>query len=201
MITMTALLTDTGCTSADNLMSADLAFVLSSEGAFDRAISGATASVGTRDYSHVAIVIENDGQYSIIEAIPGGGVAICSLDEFTERNANVDFYRLEGIGFNPDTVIERAKSHLGEEYDYTYLPDNKMMYCSELVYESFVSEDGKHIFESKPMNFYNEDGSLDEFWQNLFGRLEMDVPQNVPGTNPNDMSKDCKLVFIKEFRR
>lgn len=201
MMIMSSIFADTSCTTTDTLMSADLAFVLSADGAFDRAISGATAVEGTRDYTHVAIVFESEGQMKIIEAAPGGGVAICTLDEFIERNGNVDFYRLSGVEYDADAVIDRAKAHLGEEYDYTYLPDNRMMYCSELVYESFMTEDGEHIFSSKPMNFLNSDGSLDEFWQNLFERLEMEVPQNVPGTNPNDMSKDTKLVLVKEVRR
>lgn len=201
MIVLSTLISNTACTTSDTLMPADLAFVLSADGAFDRAISGATAEEGTRDYTHVAIVFHQDGEERIIEAAPGGGVAICTLEDFVQRNGNVDFYRLQGVSYNPETVIGRAKSHLGEDYDYTYLPDNRMMYCSELVYESYVTDEGEHIFSSRPMNFLNSDGSLDEFWQNLFDRLQMEVPQNVPGTNPNDMSKDAKLILVKEVRK
>ena len=42
--------------------------------------------------------------------------------------------------------------------------------------------------ERKPMNFLSPDGSLPPYWEDLFERLNMPVPQGLPGTNPQDMS-------------
>lgn len=63
------------------------------------------------------------------------------------------------------------------------------MYCSELVYESYLNEDGSHIFNAIPMNFRASDGSMPEFWTSLFARLGSPVPEGMPGTNPNSIAR------------
>lgn len=61
------------------------------------------------------------------------------------------------------------------------------MYCSELVYESYLDDNGEHIFLARPMNFRAPDGSMPQFWVELYDALGCPVPEGVPGTNPNDM--------------
>ena len=39
------------------------------------------------------------------------------------------------------------------------------------------------------MNFYASDGSLPAYWRHHFDSLGVAVPQDMPGTNPNDMSR------------
>lgn len=43
------------------------------------------------------------------------------------------------------------------------------------------------------MNFRAEDGTLPQFWTELFARRGESVPEGVPGTNPNDMSQERTL--------
>ncbi|MCH5325636.1 MAG: hypothetical protein J1E29_00345, partial [Duncaniella sp.] len=80
-----------------------------------------------------------------------------------------------------------------------FLPDNDKMYCSELVYESYLTESGAHIFEAAPMNFRAADGSMPQFWLELYAELGVPVPEGIPGTNPNDLSKSplLKIVSVK----
>ena len=97
-----------------------------------------------------------------------------------------------------NAIIARAKGYLGQPYDYNFLPDNGKMYCTELVWEAFLDENGKRIFEAKPMNFYAADGSLPAYFKELFEeKLKVAVPQGVLGTNPNDMSKSKALFRVK----
>lgn len=72
------------------------------------------------------------------------------------------------------------------------------MYCSELVYESFLTDDYRHIFTANPMSFRDKDGQIPEFWGRLFSELGEPVPEGVPGTNPNDMAHD---TIVKEVYR
>lgn len=46
------------------------------------------------------------------------------------------------------------------------------------------------------MNFLAPDGSLPAYWEELFERLDMPVPQDVPGTNPQDMSLSPLLMDV-----
>lgn len=197
LIVTTSTFANVSCVS--EIDSCDLAFVLSGDGSFDNAISSATVNADSvKDYTHVGIVeICSEGEF-ILEAEPGAGVTRTPLQEFIEKNKNIDFYHVNG-SFDKDNVIMKAKSFLGQKYDYTFLPDNGMLYCSELVYESFVDRSGRHIFPANPMNFLSKDGSLDNFWKELFADLEMEVPQGVPGTNPNDMSKSERLTLVKSI--
>ena len=78
-------------------------------------------------------------------------------------------------------------------YDYSFRPDNGKFYCSELVWECYRTSDGSPIFTAHPMNFRAEDGTLPQFWTELFARRGESVPEGVPGTNPNDMSQERTL--------
>ena len=47
------------------------------------------------------------------------------------------------------------------------------------------------------MNFFASDGSLPAYWQHHFDSLGITVPQDMPGTNPNDMSHSPILHRFK----
>lgn len=85
-----------------------------------------------------------------------------------------------------------AKTYLGQPYDLYFLPENNMLYCSELVYLSYV-RNGKPLFCAAPMNLKNAQGEYPKYWQDLFARLGQPVPQGELGTNPQDMSRSRRL--------
>ena len=85
---------------------------------------------------------------------------------------------------------------MGQHYDYSFQPDNGKLYCSELVWESYLAPDGSRIFPARPMNFRAADGSMPPFWSELFAKLGEEIPENVPGTNPNDMARDTALTEV-----
>ena len=104
--------------------------------------------------------------------------------------------RVVADSFPASQALARAESHLGEAYDWSFLPDNGKMYCSELVYESYRLKDGRALFSARPMNFRDAEGNLPDFWDTLFQELGEDIPEGLPGTNPNDLSKESSLVEI-----
>lgn len=185
---------------SQNLQCGDLLFVSEEQSDFSKAITSATGDTLYINFIHVAIFNNPD---SVIEATPKYGVRVVSLDEFLNAapkingKPGVEAKRVK-YEFPINSSISQALNHLGESYDWNFLPDNGKMYCSELVYECYRDNHGDHLFKSQPMNFRNTDGSMPQFWTELFEKLGEPIPEGMPGTNPNDMSKE--EILIEVFR-
>lgn len=174
---------------------------------FDDSMSGAIASAtGKADqlnYIHVAVLEVNDkGAIWIVDATLKHGVDRHPLDtflaDFTLKNGNypqLDVMRLK----RPRHValyVENTRRFCGEAYDLYFLPDNDRHYCTELVYDSYVTPKGKHLFHAAPMNFKAEDGTFPPYWVQLFQLINQPIPQSELGTNPNAMAKEKCLKKI-----
>ena len=202
-----AALTACATVTETELRTGDLVFVgipaegpAASEGSMAEAIADATGD-GTMDYVHTALLeIDDEGTW-IVDATDKRGVARYPLDTFL-----LDFRRHDGsfptfeVFRLKDTegveaFLESAKKYLGEPYDLNFLPDNGKHYCTELVYDSFI-RDGEHIFESAPMNFKNEDGEFPAFWVRTFNRIGAEIPQGLPGTNPQAMHGSDAIEYV-----
>ena len=184
----------------------DLAFVIAGDSDMSVAIVDASMAPDSLQFDHVAIFAGNRRNPYVIEASPEGGVKITPWHTFL-RNApkvagkpGVVVKRL-AADCNISTVISLAEARIGEPYDWAYLPDNGMTYCSELVSDTFFSSDGNRIFEPQPMNFLAPDGTMPQFWSDLFARLGTAVPQGVPGTNPNNLSRHPSLFTTHIYFR
>lgn len=174
----------------------DLIFEIAETTDFAKAITDATAQNDELKFDHVAMIFMENGEPNVIEASAKHGVTIVPMDSFI-RNLPAGYVvkRVKG-NFSPTRVIKNAKSHLGEPYDWSYLPNNGKMYCSELIYECFVNDEGERFFHAKPMNFRNDKGEMPQFWIDLFRKLGEDIPEGVLGTNPNDLAKEQMLEEI-----
>ncbi len=190
----------------DGLRNGDLIFVgipldYDAEGdSMDAAISAATGE-GDLNIIHVAIAeVEADSVW-IIDATIRHGVDRHPLDtfltDFTLRDGSLPEFivkRVEGV--DADAAVERAKGFCGRAYDTRFLPDNEDLYCSELVQKSYLDASGSEVFQSEPMNFAAADGTMPPYWEWLFGLLGMEVPQGLPGTNPQRMSASEILTAV-----
>ena len=174
----------------NELKNGDLLFL---KGGNDKMAEAIRESTG--DYTHVAIV-ERDSTDClwIIEASSAYGVRRIPKNNW--RWGFYDVYRLN-VPFDAAAVVSRAKSFVGQHYDNAYLPDNGELYCSELVYEVYLDSNGKHLFESKPMNFRDHRGRMPKYWKKHFEKLGMPVPEGVSGTNPTDLSRSPLLKRIR----
>lgn len=209
LILMAALCAACATRQGGELRTGDLIFVALCEGApadessMDGAISASTGG-GAQDIVHVGLVeVAGDTVWVIDATSRRGGVSRRPLDSFVSDFSSEDgapeifiVKRLEDNGLAGEWIA-RAKSFCGQPYDFRFLPDNGAMYCSELVRESCLDADGNYIFDDKPMNFKNAEGEYPEYWLELFGSLGMDVPQDVPGTNPQDMSESPLLRTVR----
>lgn len=205
-----AALTLAACVSQPaRLQTGDLIFVgipgdySLDEGSIGEAISASTGN-GELNLIHVAIAdVPADGSVWIIDATIKHGVDRHPLDtflrDFTLKDGSLPTFivkRLEDPAPAKEWIA-RATGFCGQPYDVYFLPDNGAMYCSELVRESYLDADGGYLFDEKPMNFKNSEGELPVYWEQLFARLGMDVPQDVPGTNPQDMAASPLLHTVE----
>lgn len=183
----------------------DLLFEVGQGSRMADAIVDATARHEASGFSHVAILERIGNENFVIEATSKGGVRRITLDEYLHEAGHDDkgrplvaVYRLRD-GSPAAAAVERAKLHLGRPYDFAFLPDNDAYYCSELVYESYLDDNGEHIFTARPMTFKRRDGSYAPFWIELFDSLRMEIPEGVAGTNPEDMSKESAIEEIHRY--
>lgn len=193
--------------SAQDLRNGDLIFVGipadydADNTSMDAAISAATGKRGQLNITHVAIAeVSDDGIWSI-DATPKNGVARRSLEAFLEENKQEDgsspVYVVKRVnGVDADAAVARAKALCGRAYDLRFLPDNEDLYCSELIQKCYLDERREPVFESQPMNFLAADGTMPPYWEQLFRELGIDVPQDVPGTNPQRMSESARLKTV-----
>lgn len=213
------LLSASGCVrSSFQLRTGDLLFLAGETSEMTGAITSATGEEGALNFSHVGIAVVSKSADSVLEASTEGGVKMTALAEFLDRAAKIEdrpaavkshqartngkpaviVMRLRDTTGTAQAV-RRAQKYLGLPYDYSYLPDNGKIYCSELVWKSFLAPDGSHRFQAHPMNFRASDGSMPDFWTELFNSLGEPVPQDVPGTNPNDMAQEESLECVHRY--
>lgn len=180
------------------LHTGDLLFQVGKNSQMAQAITASTGNSATFDYTHVGIVIAAEGADSVLEAT-NGGVKMTALKDFLDRSAYFEGYPAVVAMRLRDTTgttaaVARARKLLGTPYDYTFRPANDKYYCSELVWECFRTTDGSHLFQTQPMRFRAEDGSMPQYWIDLFEELGEPIPEGALGTNPNDMARDPQLV-------
>jgi len=202
LILYIGILAGAACTQQrEQLRSGDLLFQVGRESVMGGAIKAATGNDCELQFTHVGIAVIGDRADSVLEATSDGGVRMTALQEFLNKSARPDGRPLVVAKRLKDTAgvaaaIARARTFLGQPYDYSFRPDNGKLYCSELVWESYLAPDGSRIFPARPMNFRAADGSMPPFWSELFAKLGEEIPENVPGTNPNDMARDTALTEV-----
>ena len=166
-------------------------------------------------FSHIGMVVELGDPYCInpdynyndhvriLEAFPTR-VRTIRVDSFLNRsldnngNPKVIVGRLKvkytHAIFN---AIEFANKQLGKPYDDEFLMKNKKYYCSELIYESFESD---NIFELQPMTFLHpKTKDTLKIWKKYFSALGVIIPQIKLGINPGIMSLSDKIEVVHVY--
>ena len=187
--------------TAPNLQTGDLLFQTTADSPMVEAIRDATGQNDTENFSHVGIFVAEDGADSVLEASTEGGVRMVAWEKFVQRSAKINgkpyivAKRLRDTTGVAASVL-RAKQQIGAPYDYAFRANNGKFYCSELIEAHYKDGSGRPIFTAQPMNFRAEDGSMPAYWTELYARLGEPIPEGEPGTNPNDMARDGKLILL-----
>lgn len=186
----------------------DLLFQAGIPGGMTDAIAEATGGQGDISFTHVGIAtIEPSGIY-VLEATPEKGVSMTPLQEFLDAADKIAdrpavvvarLHHTDGKKFAAQAVVN-ARHFLGQPYDESFLPHNDKMYCSELIWESYLNaEHNTHLFAARPMTFCGSDGQLSRFWADHFASLDEAVPEGVLGTNPDDLSRAEILQIVHRY--
>ena len=187
------------------LRSGDLLFQVNESNDFTDAITASTADTANFPFSHVGIAKVENGRVNIIEAVPDGGVHKISLQQFLDGSAHtkegkpvVVVYRLK-TEIDLTKAVENAEKYIGLPYDSAFQPDDSSFYCSELIYKSYLDNQNKPIFRSRPMSFSDSTGKISSLWIGYFRKLGKPVPEKAPGTNPFDMSKEKVIREVYRY--
>ncbi len=199
------------------LQDGDLLFVVTNNSELSNAITAATADDNHKiKNEHVAIFFHNSlGQPAVLEAVVVG-VWLIPWEKFVARMPIIDtaaaaadsLSLTAGRGLvvkrlaepvDIKKALERAKSHIGDEYDWSFRANNGKMYCTELVYDCYLGQDGEPVMQSVPMSFRDSEGNIPEFWVRTYERLGEPIPEGEPGTNPNAMAADPALVEVHRY--
>ena len=207
-----ALLMALGCSQKqDSLQNGDLIFVGipfgydAEAGSMDAAISAATGDDEKLNLIHVAIAEVQADSIWIIDATVAHGVDRHPLNtflkDFTLADGSLPEFIVKRVkGVDVDAAVKKAQTFCGRAYDLRFLPDNEELYCSELVQKCYLDTVGMPVFKSEPMNFKAPDGTMPAYWEWLFAKLGMEVPQGLPGTNPQKMSEAECLETVQVDR-
>lgn len=168
---------------------------------FNHAVScsGATLdSVNIAQINHVGLYIGN-GQ--IIEATQKQGVIMRPLSAFLDdANENLITTINEPSLIAP--AIARAKSYLGLPYNFSFHPDDKGLYCSQLITHAFKTHQGNDYFQCYPMNF--RDATTQQilpYWINYYDKLKQIIPHDLPGSHPQQLLRQsscfASIIHLK----
>lgn len=199
---LTSCSAQTTLTESD-LKNGDLIFVEAREENLSGAINRVTQKSEVANFDHLGLIeISSHGIFAL-HASPELGSAKEPLKDFYEKNLETQqemvIYRLKKEYQSAiPKAIEEAKQMLDKPYNFTYILNEESYYCSDFVERAFRES---AVFEHIPMNFKNKEGEIDSFWISFYEKMQLEVPQDQPGTNPNQLAGSEKLIRLGKFIR
>lgn len=184
--------------SIENLKQGDFVFFGKSSSHLSTAIHEVTQTNMGTEYSHVGLLeFQNDTLY----LLHAGGENGCEKIPFEKylnkknRNPIVDVYRVQdGYFVDWQAVMQRAEKWLGLPYNHSYILNDTSLYCSDFVYR--VIQDTA-IFQLNPMTFKSPNQeTYHPLWVSYYERLGVDIPEGLPGCNPNGMATSSKIIWV-----
>lgn len=180
----------------EELKNGDLLFININCGPMCEAINAVTEGYNGNDFNHMGMIILDNNDYFVYEAI-GKSVVKTPLKKFISYTKDPIYLGRLNENFQyliPDAIAFSEKQ-LGVPYDNDFIYDNEKYYCSELIYDAFLSaNDNDPFFKLFPMT-YKEPNSESFFpiWEEHFKKQGIAIPEGELGCNPGGMSLDEKI--------
>ena len=163
----------------------------------------------SKNYSHVGIATQKNGQWFVLEAIPKVGVCQTPIKKFLNRNKNkynksqTIVARLHSY-YQPyiKNAIEYGIKRINKPYDEIFLWDDDSYYCSELIYKMFSAQDlpkDSIPFLTHSMTFNDSTGKPLPSWEAYYEKRNRRIPEGMEGTNPNLMASSPYIKFIHNY--
>lgn len=180
------------------LQSGDILFRGATSGQLSEAIDQVTQTSGATHFSHVGLAEVSDSGMVVLHASPDGGTCVVSLHEFLHPEGDsvmVVAYRLkEEWQKTIPAALAKAKQMLGKPYNFSYILSDTALYCSEFVYLAFAADS---VFTLEPMTFKDpETGNFPPAWMEYYQKMGLEIPEGLPGCNPNGLAASGKLERI-----
>lgn len=201
--TKTKLITEKENNLTKNIKNGDLIFVGAQTEELSGAINRVTKLSDETNFDHVGLIEKTSDSIFVLHAAPMGGSQREEIQHFytsqTEKNNKIVIYRLkDDYQKTIPNAISKAKTMLGKPYNWLYILNDDELYCSDFVERAFRND---NVFELIPMNFKNQEtGKIDDFWVDFYRKKGKKVPQDEPGTNPNQLASSEKLIKIGELK-
>ncbi|WP_036163420.1 YiiX/YebB-like N1pC/P60 family cysteine hydrolase [Marinilabilia salmonicolor] len=182
-----------------SIRTGDLLFRGKTPSALSTAIDEVTQTEAGKHFSHVGLAEVVDNNIFVIHSDGSKGVDRETLKDFMNDGGGdtlyVEAYRLKSDFRDAiPEAMERATALIGEPYNYTYIIEDSGYYCSELVWYAFATDS---VFALDPMTFKDpESGAFHEGWVEHYGKLGVEIPEGLPGCNPNGMAGSDKLEYL-----
>ncbi|HET6559977.1 MAG TPA: YiiX/YebB-like N1pC/P60 family cysteine hydrolase [Prolixibacteraceae bacterium] len=182
-------------TSRIELHSGDILFQGNYSGHLSNAIDKVTQTSAQTHFSHMGLVEVTDSGVFVLHASPVGGTCVVSLNEFLHPegdSVSVVAYRLnEQWQEVIPSALSNARQLLGKPYNFSYILSDTAHYCSEFVYLAFADDS---VFKLEPMTFKDpQTGDFSPAWVKYYQEKGLEIPEGLPGCNPNGMAASPKL--------
>ncbi len=176
----------------------DLLFRQTIDGKLSQAIDQVTQTAAETHFSHVGLAEVDSAGVWVLHAEPEKGTCRVSLDEFlhpAHDSVLVVVYRLKPAWRSSvPEALERANQMLGKPYNFSYILSDSAHYCSEFIYRAFAPDS---VFALAPMTFKDpQTGEFPEAWVEHYQKLGIEIPEGLPGCNPNGMAASERLERI-----
>ena len=195
MISLAGLFACTQPEPKIKLQSGDILFRGATSGQFSEAIDKVTQTSAETHFSHVGLVEVSDTGIVVLHASPVGGTCAVALDEFLHPKGD----SVTGVASRlkdewqktiPE-ALSKAKQMLGKPYNFSYILSDTAHYCSEFVYLAFVADS---VFALEPMTFKDPaTGNFPPAWVEYYQKMGIEIPEGLPGCNPNGLAASDKL--------
>lgn len=180
------------------LKTGDLLFRETLSSNLSQAIDQVTQTEKQTHYSHVGMALVGKDSIEVLHASPTGGTCKVPLSQFSNPDGDstqIAVYRLkEAYHSAIPNAVAKATSLLGKPYNFSYILSDTCHYCSEFIYLVFAEDS---IFELNPMTFKNPvSGKFSPTWMKYYQDLGLEIPEGLPGCNPNGMAASPKLTRL-----
>ncbi len=162
-----------------------------------------TQQTAVANFDHIGLVEISGDSIFVLHASTKLGSNRELLSDFYSKNNNNQqqmlIYRLlKEYQHSISEAIIQAKAMLGKPYNFSYILDENAHYCSDFIERAFRAD---AVFEHIPMNFKNPTThQIDDFWTEFYKKQQLEVPQDKPGTNPNQLAASEKLQRMGYLR-
>ncbi|UYW01264.1 hypothetical protein K5I29_12565 [Flavobacterium agricola] len=176
----------------------DLLFININCGPMCDAINAVTQGYNNEKFNHMGLVVVQNGETFVYEAI-GKAVVKTPIKTFLAYSKDpiyVGELLPEYQKLIPN-ALTFSENQLGIPYDSDFIYNNGKYYCSELIYDAFLTANNNQpFFQLFPMT-YKEPNSADYFpiWVTHFKKQGIEIPEEQPGCNPGGMSLDNKITL------